>query len=35
MASEPLSTPLSTAINNSFKYNIFPSNAKVAKSSMG
>ena len=30
MASEPLSTPLSTAINNSFKYNIFPSNAKVA-----
>ena len=30
MAAEPLSTPLSIAINNSFKYNIFPSNAKVA-----
>ena len=29
MAAEPLSTPLSIAINNSFKYNIFPSNAKV------
>ena len=29
MAAEPLSTPLSTAINNSFKYNIFLSNAKV------
>ena len=30
MAAEPLSTPLSIAINNSFKYNIFPNNAKVA-----
>ena len=30
MAAEPLSIPLSIAINNSFKYNIFPSNAKVA-----
>ena len=30
MAAEPLSTPLSIAINSSFKYNIFPSNAKVA-----
>ena len=30
MAAEPLSTPLSIAINNSFKYNIFSSNAKVA-----
>ena len=30
MAAEPLSTPLSKAINNSFKYNILPSNAKVA-----
>ena len=30
MAAEPLSTPLSIAINNSFKYNIFPSNAKIA-----
>ena len=30
MAAEPLSTPLSIAINNSFKYNIFTSNAKVA-----
>ena len=29
MAAEPLSTPLSIAINNSFKYNIFLSNAKV------
>ena len=26
----PLSTPLSIAINNSFKYSIFPSNARVA-----
>ena len=24
VAAEPLSTPLSTAINNSFKYDIFP-----------
>ena len=30
MATEPLSTPLSTSINNSFKYNIFLSNAKAA-----
>ena len=30
MAVEPLSTPLSIAINNSFKYNIFSSNAKIA-----
>ena len=30
MAAEPLGTPFSIAINNSFKYNIFPSNAKVA-----
>ena len=30
MAAEPLRTPLAVAINNSFKYNIFPSNAKVA-----
>ena len=30
MAAEPLSTPLSIAINNSFKNNIFPSNAKEA-----
>ena len=30
MAAEPLSTPLAIAINNSFKYNFFPSNAKVA-----
>ena len=30
MAAEPLSTPLSITIKNSFKYNIFPSNAKVA-----
>ena len=30
MAAEPLSTLLSIAIKNSFKYNIFPSNAKVA-----
>ena len=29
MAAEPLSTPLSIAINNSFKYNMFPGNAKV------
>ena len=29
MAAEPLSTPFSIAINNSFKYNIFPNNAKV------
>ena len=29
MAVEPLSTPLSIAINNSFKYNIFPSDAKI------
>ena len=29
-AAESLSTPLSIAINNKFKYNIFPSNAKVA-----
>ena len=31
MAAEPLSTPLLIAIKNSFKYNIFPSNAKVAR----
>ena len=30
MAAEPLSTPLSIAINSSFKYNIFSSNAKLA-----
>ena len=30
MAAEPLSTQLSIAINNSFRYNIFPSNAEVA-----
>ena len=30
MAAEPPSTPLSIAINNSFKYNFFPGNAKVA-----
>ena len=30
MAAETVSTPLSIAINNSFKYNIFHSNAKVA-----
>ena len=30
MAAERFSTPLSIAINNSFKYKIFPSNAKVA-----
>ena len=30
MAAERLSTPLSIAINSSFKDNIFPSNAKVA-----
>ena len=30
MAAEPLNTPLSIAIDNSFKYNIFPGNAKVA-----
>ena len=30
MATESLSTSLSIVINKSFKYNIFPSNAKVA-----
>ena len=30
MAIEPLSTPLSRAISNSFKHNIFPDNAKIA-----
>ena len=30
IAAEPLSTPLLIAINNSFKYNIFSSNTKVA-----
>ena len=30
IAAEPLSTPLSIAINNSFKQNIFPNNVKVA-----
>ena len=30
MATGPLSTPLSMTINNNFKYNIFPNNAKVA-----
>ena len=30
IAAEPLSTPLSIAISNSFKHNIFPDNAKVA-----
>ena len=30
MAAKPWSTLLSIAISNSFKYNIFPSNAKVA-----
>ena len=30
MAAEPLSTTLSISINKSFKYNIFPSNARVA-----
>ena len=30
IAAEPLSTPLSIAINKSFKQNIFPDNAKVA-----
>ena len=30
MAAEPLSIPVSIARNNSFKHNIFPSNAKVA-----
>ena len=30
VAAEPLSTPLSIVINNSFKHNIFPSNAKIA-----
>ena len=30
IAAESLSTPLSIAINNSFKQNIFPDNAKVA-----
>ena len=29
MAAEPLSLPLPIAINNYFKYNIFPSGAKV------
>ena len=29
VAAEPLSTPLSIAINNSFRYNIFPNNAEV------
>ena len=29
IAAEPLDTPLSIAINNSFKHNIFPSNAKI------
>ena len=29
-AAEPLSIPLSIATNNSFKYNIFPINEKVA-----
>ena len=29
MAAEPLSTPLPIAINNSFKYSFFPSNAKL------
>ena len=29
-AEEPLGTPLLIAINNRFKYNIFPDNAKVA-----
>ena len=30
IAAEPLGTPLSIAISNSFKHNIFPDNAKVA-----
>ena len=30
MAAETLSAPLSVALNNGFKYNIFPNNAKVA-----
>ena len=30
MAAEPLNTPLAIAINHSFKYNIFPSNANLA-----
>ena len=30
IAAEPLSTPLSLEISNSFKHNIFPNNAKVA-----
>ena len=30
IAAKPLSTPLSKAINNSFKHNFFPNNAKVA-----
>ena len=30
IAAEPLSTPLSIAISNSFKHNFFPDNAKVA-----
>ena len=29
IAAEPLSRPLSIAINNSFEQNIFPDNAKV------
>ena len=29
IAAEPLDTPLSIAISNSFKHNIFPSNAKI------
>ena len=32
MAAERLNTQLSIAINNSFKYNIFPSNTKAALS---
>ena len=31
IAAEPFSTPLSIAINNTFKHNIFPSYAKVAR----
>ena len=30
IAAEPLSTPISIGINNSFKQNIFSDNAKVA-----
>ena len=30
MAAEPLSTPMSVAINNSFKCNVCPSNGKIA-----